>query len=183
MSELLQISQLGHPVLRKKAKLVKNIADKELQRLIDDMIATVIDANGAGIAAPQVYQSHRVFIISSSPSSRYPDDPEIAPMAVINPKIVSHGKEIESEWEGCLSIPGIRGLTPRWKKIKVTYSTRDGKKVSVNYENFLARVFQHELDHLDGMVFLDRLASNKDICTEKEYQKIVSKRKAKSKKV
>lgn len=95
----------------------------------------------------------------------------------MNPTIVSHSDETEKDWEGCLSIPGVRALVPRWKSIEVSYQTRDGKKVTKTFESFLARIFQHELDHLDGLVFLDRLESTKDIYTEKEFQKVIAERK------
>jgi peptide deformylase len=168
---LLQVAQLGHPILRKKAKKVQDISSPEIQQLIDDLILTVADVNGVGIAAPQVYQSHRLFIMASHPNPRYPHAPEMAPTAMINPQIESFSKEIEKDWEGCLSIPGVRALVPRAKKIQVSYFTRDGKKVKTEYESFLARIFQHELDHLDGLVFFDRLESPKDIYMEKEFQK------------
>lgn len=176
MSNLLQVAHLGHPVLRQKAKVVKNIADPEIQKLIDDLITTVMDVDGVGIAAPQVYQSHRIFIMASHPNPRYPYAPEMAPTAIINPKIESHSEEIEKDWEGCLSIPGVRALVPRWKEVTVNYYTRENKKVSATYESFLARIFQHELDHLDGLVFFDRLDSPKDIYMEKEFQKIIAKK-------
>jgi peptide deformylase len=174
MPTLLQIAQLGHPVLRQRATVVRDIADPEVQQLIDDLISTVNDVDGVGIAAPQVYRSQRIFILASHPSPRYPYAPQLPPVAVINPKIEAHSKEKEKDWEGCLSIPGMRALVPRWKEIDVSYQTRDGKKVTATYESFLARIFQHELDHLNGLVFFDRLESAKDIFTEKEFQKIIA---------
>jgi peptide deformylase len=141
--------------------------------LIDDLIATVVEVNGVGIAAPQVYESYQIFIISSHSNPRYPNAPEIEPTAVINPKIISHSDEIVKDWEGCLSIPGIRGLVPRYKSITAAYTTRDGKREEGEFMDFLARVFQHEYDHINGVVFLDRLESVRDIITEKEYQKLI----------
>lgn len=181
MPNLLLVAHLGHPILRQKVKLVKNISDKEIQKLIDDMIATVMDADGVGISAPQVYQSYRMFIMASHPNPRYPYAPEMPPTAIINPKIESNSQETEKDWEGCLSIPGVRALVPRWKEVQVSYYTREGKKISTTYESFLARIFQHEFDHLDGLVFFDRLDSSKDIYMEKEFQKIIAKRNAKPK--
>lgn len=174
MNSLLDISYLGHQILRKKASMVSNILDKEFQQLIDDMIFTVNQVNGLGIAAPQVYQSKRVFIIASKPSVRYPNAPKMAPIAIINPVILAHSEEKIKDWEGCLSIPGIRGLVPRYKSIDVTFTDRTGKQITKTFNDFVARIFQHELDHLNGIVFLDQLDSNKDIITEKEYQKIVT---------
>lgn len=175
MSRLLQISQLGHPILREKAEEVQHIQNPEVQELIDDMIATVADVNGVGIAAPQVYRNERIFIIASRPGPRYPDAPELEPTAMVNPVIIHTSNNVEKEWEGCLSIPGIRGLVPRYKTIKVGYYTRKEKYVETELDDFIARIFQHELDHLNGMVFLDRLDSTKDVITEKEFQKLIRK--------
>lgn len=172
---LLQIAELGQPVLRKKARDISNINDEMIQDLIDDMIATVMEVDGVGIAAPQVYVPLRIVIIASHPNARYPHAPYVEPFAVINPKIVSVSDEKEKNWEGCLSVPGIRGFVPRNKSITVEYFTRDGKKQNKTYEDFVARIFQHEIDHVDGAVFLDQLESNKDIISEKEYQRILKK--------
>lgn len=174
MSNILPIAHLGHPVLREITPKVENINDSEFKELVNNMIATVKDANGLGIAAPQVYQSKSVFIISSKPNSRYPNAPEVEATAIINPKILEYSNDIIKEWEGCLSIPGIRGLVPRSKSIHVEYMTTEGEKITKTFEGFIARIFQHEYDHLNGIVFLDRLESVKDIISEKEYQKLVS---------
>ena len=175
MSEILEISELGHPVLRERAKEVEAIDDKEIQEFIDNLILTCIDSNGVGIAAPQVYESKRIFIVYSRPNVRYPHAPELGPIAMINPEILFRSDETEKDWEGCLSIPGIRGLVPRHKLVRVKYLTRDGEEVEREFEDFVARIFQHELDHLDGIVFLDRIDSNHEIITEKEYQKLITK--------
>jgi peptide deformylase len=174
--ELLQIAVLGNPVLRKKSVVVKDLKNEETQRLIDNLIATVTDVDGVGMAAPQVYQPLRLFVIASHPSPRYPNAPKMKPTAIINPKILSKSSETKKDWEGCLSLPGIRGFVPRSKSIKVEYTTRDGKRRKREFEDFIARIFQHEYDHLDGLVFLDRLESTRDIISEKEYQKIIKKR-------
>lgn len=94
------------------------------------------------------------------------------PTAVINPKIISHSEKISKDWEGCLSIPGIRAPVPRWQSIKVEFTNRQNRIMTRSYHDFVARIFQHEIDHLDGTVFLDRVETTKDIITEKEYQKI-----------
>jgi peptide deformylase len=176
MPKLLQIAQLGHPVLRQKAKAVKNINDAQIQNLIDDMIATVKDINGMGLATPQVYESHRIFIMASHPSPRYPNAPEMEPTAIINPKIISHSRGTVKEWEGCLSVPGIRGLVPRYKTVTARYSARNGKTEKREFSDLVACIFQHEYDHLDGLVYLDRLESTKDIITDKEFQRLISKK-------
>ena len=177
MSTLLQVAQLGQPVLRQKANAVKNIKDKKIQELIDDLLSTVMDVNGVGIAAPQVYQPFRIFIVASHPNPRYPNAPEMEPTPMINPKLISYNKIIKKDWEGCLSIPGIRGLIPRFTEIKVEYTDRKGKKQTASYTDFVARIFQHENDHLNGILFLDRLETIKDLISDKEYQKLMSKKK------
>ena len=160
--------------------LVENIKNQGIQKIINDLMATVIDVDGVGIAAPQVYQSVRLFIIASSPSPRYPNAPKMKPTAIINPTIVSTSSDKLKDWEGCLSVPGIRGLIPRYTSIIVEYTTRDGERKKRKFKDFVARIFQHEHDHLEGLVFLDRLESNKDIVSEKEYQRIIKKQKAKT---
>lgn len=171
MAEILEIIQLGDPVLRAKAQLVENVQDLRIQKLIDDLITTVKQANGVGIAAPQVRVSDRLFVVASRPNPRYPNAPEMEPTAMINPKILAHSTDIIKGWEGCLSIPGIRGLVPRYQAIEVEYTDQNGKLQKQEMTDFVARVFQHEYDHLDGIVFLDRLESTQDIVTEQEYQK------------
>jgi peptide deformylase len=172
MPVLRQIAQLGQPVLREPGRPVANPGDPAIQALIDDMLATVADANGVGIAAPQVYQSLALFIVASRPNPRYPDAPEMKPTAMLNPEILWASNDLETGWEGCLSVPGIRGLVRRNRRIRVRYLTRDGDLVEEEYEGFLARIFQHEFDHINGLVFLDRVDSRK-LVTEKEYLRMV----------
>ncbi len=172
--KVLQVAQLGHKVIRQKAKPVKNIKDQKIQDLIDNLIATCRDFDGLGIAAPQVYESLRLFIIWSRPSARYPKAPKFGPEVVINPKIISQSKETKKDWEGCLSIPGVRAPIERSTKIEVEYFDRKGKIKRKKFSDFTARVFLHEFDHINGIVFLDR-ALSLDIVTEKEYQKMIKK--------
>ncbi|BAZ66878.1 peptide deformylase [Fischerella sp. NIES-4106] len=173
MSEMLSIIQLGHPILRKKAAEVENIQDQAIQQLVDNLIVTVCEANGVGIAASQVAQPYRVMIVASRPNPRYPHAPQMEPTAMINPRIIAHSSTVSKDWEGCLSIPGIRGLVPRYESVEVEYTDRNGKIQRQWLTNFVARIFQHEYDHFDGIVFLDRLESNLDIVTDQEYQKLV----------
>ena len=173
MAELLEIAQLGNPILRRVAQPVENFADKAIEQLIDSLIATAASANGVGIAAPQVSQSYRLFIVASRPNPRYPKAPLMEPTAIINPKIVAYSPEIAKDWEGCLSIPGIRGLVPRYQAIEVEYTNRNGQVQRQELTDFVARIFQHELDHLDGIVFVDRLESTLDLFTEQEYQRLI----------
>ncbi|MBI5465488.1 peptide deformylase [Candidatus Gottesmanbacteria bacterium] len=132
----LQVVQIGRPILRKKAKAVTNISDQTIQELIDNLLVLVKDVNGVGIAAPQVSFSKRIFILASHPNPRYPNAPKMKPTAIINPKIISHDKVIIKDWEGCLSVPGIRGLIPRFKTINVEYYDRKGKRIDSFRNNF-----------------------------------------------
>ncbi len=170
MTESLQIAQLGNPILRQQAQLVDNVRDERIQKLIDALRVTAAASNGVGIAAPQVSESYRLFIVASRPNARYPNAPLMEPTAMINPRIIAHSTERVKGWEGCLSLPGIRGLVPRYQAIEVEYITRDGQLHQQELTDFVARIFQHEYDHLDGIVFLDRVESTHDLMTEQEYQ-------------
>ena len=168
---VLQVAQLGNDVLRCKAQPINNISDQNLGRIIDNLIATVIETNGVGIAAPQVSISDRLFIMASRPNLRYPNAPKMEPTAMINPRLISHSEDRVKDWEGCLSVPGIRGLVSRYRVINVEYTNREGKLKRQELTDFMARIFQHEYDHLEGIVFLDRVESTTDLMTEDEYQK------------
>jgi peptide deformylase len=174
VAKLLQIAQLGNPILRKRASSVGDVSDGAIQSLMADMQATMEDASGVGIAAPQVYESPRIIIISSRPNIRYPHAPRMGPVVMVNPEIEWASDEMEKSWEGCLSIPSIRGLVPRNRRIQVQYLTKEGKLEKREFADFVARVFQHELDHLNGIVFTDRLETPLEMITEKEYMKIIS---------
>jgi peptide deformylase len=176
MARALEIAQLGASVIRERAAEVTDIHDPRLQAFIDDLLATVAEENGMGIAAPQVSESKRIIILSPQPNARYPYAPTMEPTAMINPEITWASSDKEKDWEGCLTVPGIRGLISRHRTIHVRYHVRDGVLIEKKYEGFLARVFQHEVDHLEGLVFLDRMESTKDLVTENEWQKIVARR-------
>lgn len=175
---LLQVAQLGEPILRQKSKIVDDIKDKNIQHLIDNLLATVMDVNGVGIAAPQVYTSVRIFIAASHPNPRYPNAPYMKPTPMINPKILSHNETITKDYEGCLSIPNIRGLVPRYTKLTIQYTDRKGKNHIKTFSDFIARIIQHENDHLDGVLFIDRVKSPKDLISDKIYQKLIASKKA-----
>ena len=173
MARVLEIAQLGDPVLRRIADPVSEI-DDSVRNLIDDLFATSENANGAGIAAPQVNVSSRVFILSIGPTPRYPNAPEMEPTAVINPEVLWASEVKEKDWEGCLSVPGIRGLVPRPIEIGVRFTTNDGKTVERTFSGFAARVFLHENDHLNGLTWLDHVEDNRDIVSEQEYLKRIT---------
>jgi len=174
MSQILEITQLGHPILRQTAEPIQDVANPAFQSLMDSLITTAASANGVGIAAPQVAQSYRLLIIASRPSPRYPNAPIMEPTPMINPRIVAYESEKVKGWEGCLSIPGIRGLVPRYQTLEVEYLNRQGNLQNQILTDFVARIFQHELDHLDGIFFLDRLESTQGLVTEQEYQRLMA---------
>ena len=154
---------MGHPVLRKLAAPVIDPLDPEVQRLIDDMIETMIDANGAGLAAPQVYQSLRLVIFQAPGERAEAADGEeafdhTAPLTVlINPVIEVLGPDMQTGWEGCLSVPGLRGMVARNSHIRYSGVDRAGKPISRVARGFHARVVQHECDHLDGVLYPQRM--------------------------
>ena len=174
MAHALEIAQLGDPVIRQQAVEVTDIQNPELQAFIEELLVTVADEGGMGIAAPQVSVSKRIIILSPKPNTRYPYAPFMEPTVMINPELTWTSTENEKDWEGCLTVPGLRGFVPRHQTTRIRYQNRDGLWLETEYQGFLARVFQHEVDHLDGLVFLDRVESSQDLVTEKEWQKIIS---------
>ncbi len=168
MPRLLQIALLGHPCLREPAIEVVDVTQVAFQELIDDMIDTMIDAEGVGLAAPQVYQGVRLFVMRCRKSAKNPDAPDIPPFAVINPMVIHESMEQEHGWESCLSVPGYGAMVERPKVIMATWTDRNGVRVEMEFVGRPARVFLHELDHLNGVFFFDRLASLKDLFSSKE---------------
>ena len=172
MSNISEIAQLGATVLRLQAQAVTDIQGNEIQRIIETLQDTLATTQGVGIAAPQISVSKRIIIIASRPTPRYPSAPLMEPTVMINPSFQILSDSREKDWEGCLSIPGIRALVPRYKEILVHYTNQQGVLVETRLEGFVARVFQHEFDHLEGKVYLDRVEDNRDIFAESEYFKI-----------
>lgn len=167
---------MGHPVLRDTARPVSasDITTPEFQRLIDDMIDTMAEYQGIGLAAPQVYEGVRLFVAGSDPDrplGDMPDGPGMPLVALINPEIVPAGKAMELDWEGCLSIPDIRGQVPRLRDIIVRGYDRHARPVEFRASGFPARVIQHETDHLDGVLFFDRMKSFETLTFLEEYQR------------
>ncbi len=161
---------LDHPVLRQVAQPVASVEDEAVQQLIDQLLATVRTANGVGIAAPQLGHSLRILVIASRPNLRYPHAPLMEPTVLVNPRLVSASDEMEMGWEGCLSVPGVRGQVLRHQTVEVEYRDRHGQLHHQIWQSFVARIFQHEADHLEGKVFLDRVQSEADLLTETAYQ-------------
>ena len=162
---ILKVARMGHPVLRSRARAVEpaEIRSPRIQQLIDDMFETMREYQGVGLAAPQVHESLRLFVAGFAPKEgdhAAADEPERVPlMALINPEITPIGSATVEDWEGCLSIPDIRGRVPRAREISVRAYDRQGKRFDLRARGFTARVIQHETDHLDGVLFFDRMTS------------------------
>lgn len=173
MNNTQAIAQLGNPVLRKRAQAVTNFDDPVILQLVEDMQNNMLASNGVGIAAPQLSASWQLLIIASRPTPRYPNAPEMMPLTMFNPKFEAIGAEKIKDWEGCLSIPGIRALVPRHLSIRVRYQDNRGQARQIDLSGFPARVFQHEFDHLLGLVYLDRVEDNRDIISDSEFLKLI----------
>jgi peptide deformylase len=159
-----EIRILGDPVLRTPAEPVAEV-DDEVRQLIDDMLETMYDADGVGLAAPQVGVSRRVIVIDVR-------EPDVAPFGLVNPVIVERADEVERGEEGCLSIPGLRDIVERSAKVVVEGLDRDGLPRRIEAEGLLARALQHEVDHLDGILFIDRISPLKRQMLLKRWQKM-----------
>jgi peptide deformylase len=168
-----EIVQLGAEVLRKKAVAVVDVHDDDIRRIIADMQSTLAGTQGVGIAAPQISESKRIIIVASRPTPRYPHAPQMEPTVMINPAFEVLSDHKEKDWEGCLSIPGIRALVPRYREILIRYTDQQGDSVELKLDGFVARIFQHECDHLEGRVYLDSVEDNRDIFSESEYFKLM----------
>lgn len=169
---LLKIARLGHPVIRTPAKDIQadDLASESIQHLIDDMIETMRDADGVGIAAPQVHRPVRLAVIEVQRNRRYPQAPDIPLTVLVNPLIAYKSENTVSSWEGCLSLDGLRGQARRSKHVVVEACDREGQSLRIDADDFLAIVLQHELDHLDGHVFLDRMPDMSTLTHLKEYE-------------
>jgi peptide deformylase len=155
---ILKVARIGHPVVRTRAEDVpaERIRSRHFQRLVDDMVETMHEYDGVGLAAPQVHVGLRLAVIEVSGDDERAR--EAVPLTVlVNPKIKPLGKEVVPGWEGCLSIPDLRGVVPRFPRLELRALDRQGKPFRVEAEDFFARVIQHECDHLDGSVYLDRM--------------------------
>ena len=170
---ILKVARLGHPILRTVAEPVspEAIRAPEIQRLVDDMLETMAEYDGAGLAAPQVHVSRRIVIYGVHRNPRYPDAEEVPLTVLVNPAITPVTKEMDEDWEGCLSVPDLRGQVPRCTRVKVDGYGRDGKPLRFTAEGFHARVLQHECDHLDGIVYLDRMRSMATLSFLPEFHK------------
>jgi peptide deformylase len=174
MNQIREIAQLGADVLRLHARPVVEADGADSREAIAAMKATLAGTQGVGLAAPQIGLSLRIVIVASRPTPRYPYAPLMEPTVMINPSFEPLSDATEKDWEGCLSIPGIRALVPRFQAIRIAYTDERGHPAEAHLQSFVARVFQHEFDHLNGLVFLDRVENNRDIFSESEYLKLFS---------
>ncbi|HKE87116.1 MAG TPA: peptide deformylase [Vicinamibacterales bacterium] len=166
---ILKVARMGHPVLRERARPFEksDLRNPLVQKLIDDMIETMHEYHGVGLAGPQVHEGRRVFValLDDEPG------PESDAVAIINPELVPTAQNKEEGWEGCLSIPDIRGMVPRFTDITLRGLDREGKAVELQLKGFPARVAQHETDHLDGVLFFDRMTSMQSLTYLDEYSR------------
>jgi peptide deformylase len=170
---VLKVAHLGHPILRQVAEPIspEAILSPEVQQIVADMLETMDDHDGAGLAAPQVHVSRRLVVYGVAANPRYPDAEEVPLTVLVNPVITPVGKHQDEDWEGCLSVPDLRGMVPRFTKVRVEAYGRDGKRLRFTAEGFHARVVQHECDHLDGKVYLDRMESMETLTFLPEFQR------------
>jgi peptide deformylase len=166
---ILKVARMGHPVLRRRGRALdkSDLKNPLMQKFFDDMIETMYEYHGVGLAAPQVHEGLRVFVAMLDEE---PGD-ESEATVVVNPEIVPNAQAIEEGWEGCLSIPDIRGMVPRYTDITVKALDRNGKNVELRLQGFPARVAQHETDHLDGLLFFDRMKSMQTLTYLEEFSR------------
>ena len=171
MKQILSVARMGHPILRQKARRVdpKRIASAEFQDFIDSMLLTMQEYEGVGLAAPQVHVSERVVVFAES--AGLVDAAGEPLLALINPEIEFLTEATQAMWEGCLSVPGLRGKVSRPARIQVRGLDRKGGKFEAVLEDFDAVVTQHECDHLDGILFIDKLDDTKQLAFEKEFER------------
>jgi peptide deformylase len=170
---ILKVARLGHPVLRQKAEPVPvdAIRSPEIQRLIADMVDTMHEYDGAGLAGNQVHTLLRIAVIEVMANPRYPDAESIPLTVLVNPVVTPLTTEMDEGWEGCLSVPDMRGVVPRFTSVRLEGYDRDGRPMDLVAKDFFARVIQHETDHLDGVVYVDRMRDLSTLSFISEWNK------------
>ena len=170
---ILKVARLGHPVLRVKAQPlpVEQIRTPAVQRFIDDMVDTMHEYDGAGLAGNQVHEPVQIAVIEVETNPRYPEAPSIPLTVVINPVVTALTEEMEDGWEGCLSVPDMRGMVPRVTAVRLQCYDREANPVDLIAKDFFARVIQHETDHLHGIVYVDRMRDLRTLSHIAEWNK------------
>ena len=154
---MLSLLKRDNPLLAKRSEIAEDILNPEFQKFLDDLIFSGEENMGVGIAAPQVGKNRRAFILAPKPSARYPNSVTMDPTPIINPEILEMSGPVEKDWEGCLSVPGFRGKVPRSQGVRVRFLDRTGAAHEMSLEGFVARIFQHEFDHLEGILYPERM--------------------------
>ncbi|HUO05602.1 MAG TPA: peptide deformylase [Candidatus Binataceae bacterium] len=172
---ILKVARLGFPSVRTAAKPVPTdrIKTPEFQKLIDDMVDTMHDYAGVGLAAPQVHLPIQLAVLQAENHPRHPDEPAIPLTVIVNPVVTVMDQSLVNDWEGCLSIPDLRGLVPRFKQVRVTALGRNAEPLDFVATDFHARVIQHETDHLKGEVYLDRMPDLRLLGFSLEWQRFM----------
>jgi peptide deformylase len=173
MKQLLNVARMGNPILRRKAQDVApaRIRKREFQDFLDSMILTMHEYEGVGLAAPQVHQSMRVVVLHEE--AGITGKAELPITVLINPQITALTEECSSMWEGCLSVPGLRGKVSRPNRVRLEALDREGKRIESELDGFAAIVIQHECDHLDGVLFVDRIENPHELAFEREFERYV----------
>ncbi|MCX4241898.1 peptide deformylase [Paraliomyxa miuraensis] len=168
---LLKIASIGAPVLRQRAREVspQELASPELQTFVDDLVETMHDASGAGLAAIQVHRAIRIVAIHVQDNPRYPYKPNIPLTILVNPVLTPLSEERFDNYEGCLSVPDLRGVVSRWAELRVQALDRHGAPIDTVVRGITAGTYQHEVDHLDGVLFVDRVTDPTTLTTWKEF--------------
>lgn len=169
---ILKIARMGHPVLRQRARRVEpgEITTPAFQKLIDDMVETMEEYHGIGLAAPQVHESVRLVLVGIE-DERDGESAALRVIPVVNPEIAPVGSEVAEDWEGCLSVPDLRGRVPRAVEVRLRGLDRKGRRLDLGLRDFPARVAQHEVDHLDGILFVHRMRSLDTLTFLEEFGK------------
>ncbi len=174
---VLKVIRMGNPILREKAEAVsmEELKSPAFKTLIDDMFESMEAHQGIGLAAPQIGVSKQLAIIGiPEDNPRYPDAPETEQYIIINPKIKVLDTKLQGFWEGCLSVPGLRGYVERSRKLQIDFTTLEGKSERLVVEGFVATVFQHELDHLEGKLYIDRIKDTRKLVFNEEYDVFIA---------
>ena len=169
----MEIAQVGEAILKTPARTVEadEFSQPEFEGFVQALLDTMLVAKGIGIAAPQVFDPRAIMIIASRANSRYPDAPEMKPLVLVNPHILAQSENLVWHWEGCLSVPGLRGRIERSDWVDVQFQHPTGEQEKMRIEGFLARIFLHEYDHLIGLTWLDHIESTDNIMAESVWLK------------